>query len=59
MLEARINSAGAAPVLLMFAIAYGIVIGGSVLDRVDLVVAGFVSLCVPTLILLGCNDRRI
>lgn len=44
-------------VLLMFAFAFGTMVAGSVLDRVDLVVAGFASLCVPTLILLGLCKR--
>jgi len=42
-----INRVETAIVLLMFAFAYGMMIAGSVLDRVDLIVVGFASLCVP------------
>jgi len=48
-----INRVATAIILLMFAFAYGMVIAGSILDRVNLVVVGFVSLCIPTLVLLG------
>jgi len=52
-----INRVETAIILLMFAFAYGMVIAGNVLDRADLVVVGFASLCVPTLILLGLCKR--
>jgi len=50
-----INRVETAIVLLMFAFAYGLMGFGSVMDRVDLVAVGLASLCVPTLILLGCK----
>jgi len=48
-----INIVATAVILLMFAFAFGMMIAGGVLDRVDLIAVGFASLCVPTLILLG------
>jgi len=52
-----INRVETAIVLLMFALAYGLMGFGFVMDRVDLIAVGFASLCVPTLILLGLCRR--